>query len=60
MPRDAGAYEGPGVFPRVRARAGLPTTDDLAAAFLDKLKVLAGFGLASHTRLLLETPRRDG
>jgi len=34
--------------------------DDLAARFFDKLGVLASFGLASHTRLLLETPRQEG
>ena len=34
--------------------------DDLAARFFAKLGVLARFGLAAHTRLLLETPRREG
>ena len=34
--------------------------DDLAARFFAKLGVLARFGLAAHTRLLLETSRRDG
>jgi len=32
-------------------------TDDLAPGFFDKLRILAGFGLAAHTRLLLG---RDG
>jgi len=31
----------------------------LAALFLDKLELLAQFGLASHTRLLLGTSRLD-
>jgi len=39
-------------------RLGAPIqTDDLAPGFFDKLRILAGFGLAAHTRLLLG---RDG
>jgi len=37
-----------------------PPAEELAAPFLDTLKTLARFGLASHSRLLLETSRQDG
>ena len=43
---------------RERGPAAFPP-DDLAARFFAKLGVLARFGLASHTRLLLETPRQE-
>jgi hypothetical protein len=49
-PTQAGRDRGPVPFP----------SDDLAARFFAKLGVLARFGLAAHTRLLLEAPREEG
>ena len=34
--------------------------DEASALFFDRLKLLAKFGLASHTRLLFGTAREDG
>lgn len=33
--------------------------DETAARFFDKLRLLAGFGLASDSRLLLDNQRKD-
>ena len=35
-------------------------SDEAAALFFDRLKLLGKFGLASHTRLLYGTARKDG
>jgi hypothetical protein len=42
-------------------RCGAPLfSDEAAALFFDRLKLLGKFGLASHTRLLYGTAREDG
>jgi hypothetical protein len=42
-------------------RCGAPLfPDEAAALFFDRLKLLGKFGLASHTRLLFGTARKDG
>ena len=49
----------PGAPPRcARCGAALPT-DEAAAPYLDTLRLLARFGLASDTRLLLEPSAED-
>lgn len=59
---DPGASRDDGSRPEARcARCGVALrADEPAAPFRQTLRLLGQFGLASHTRLLLGTPRKDG